>query len=199
MVGGVRIKGILVFVVLAILGWAEVCPAADYRADMVREKEGQETKGKIYVTDRMIRIETEARGRKMITLIDREKEKVYLIRPQARMYLEKPYGTALALTLMTPEALAKIGRVEKLGQETIGGFKCDKIRVVYRNRQNGEALVWRSEKLAIPLKTVTKSSRGTVTTRCTNVEFTDLDEALFDLPTGYNRIAPRKAPANQTQ
>ena len=111
MVGRVRVKGIFVFVVLAILGWAEVCPAADYRADMVREKEGRETKGKIYVTGRMIRLETEAQGRKIITLIDREKEKVYLIRPQARMFLEKPYGTALALDEANRQGLIKKGDI----------------------------------------------------------------------------------------
>ena len=192
------------FLVLAeaLLSWSGTCAAAEFRADQIREEEGgggSRLSGRIYVTDHKIRLELRAQGQEMVTLVDRVQKKAYLVRPKARVYLEKPIGAAQAAILMPPEALAGIGRVEKLGEEELDGFACQNYRVVYHNPQNGEALIWRSEQLGFPLKVVSRSPRGAVTTRYTNITIEDLDQTLFDLPPEYRQMVPRSAPVNDSQ
>ena len=160
--------GPFVLAVLVLLAWTGTGWAAQFSADQVREeKGGQEPAitGKVYVTDQAVRLETSHKGQDMVTLVDRAREKSYLLRLQARIYLERPFGAAQAAILMTPEALAKMGKVEELGQEELDGFACRKYRVVYLNPHHGQALVWRAEKLDFPLKVIAESPRGKVVTR----------------------------------
>ncbi len=194
-----RLGGVVFGVLFLALSGAAICPAAEYKADMIRQEGGRETTGKLYAAGPKIRLEMIADGQDMVTLIDRDKEKLYLIRPKAKIYLEKPFGVALSTVLMTEEGLAGVGKVEKLGQETLDGLECDKIKVVYHNEQNGEALIWRARKLDFPIKIVSQSSRGETIVRYTNVECAFLDQGLFDLPEGYSKIAPRQAPAPKTE
>ena len=196
---GLFIKSLVFLLPLAVFSLGGLCLAADYTADLVREEDGKESKGRLYVAGSRIRMEMTVQDQEMITLIDRDKEKVYLLRPGARVYLERPYGVALATALMTAEGLARIGRVERLGSEELDGYSCRKLKVVYHNEQNGEALIWRAEELDFPLKIVTESARGRITTRYTNVTLEESEAALFELPEGYKKLVPRQAPAPKTR
>ena len=191
-----RFGGVLVLALGGVLGLAGFCLAAEYRADMSRQEGGREIRGRLLVAGPKIRLEMTVDGQEMVTLIDREQEKLFLLRPRAGVYIEKPYGAALSTVLLTEEGLARIGRVERLGEESLDGFECDKIKVVYNNPQNGEATIWRARKLDFPIQIISQSSRGETIVRYTNVEFTSLGEGVFELPKDYRQIAPRSAPAD---
>ena len=194
--------GSFLLAVLLLLSWSGAVLAAEFSADQVREEKGGQEPvitGKVYVTDKAVRLETSQKGQDMVTLVDRVREKSYLLRLRARIYLERPFGAAQAAILMTPEALARMGKVEELGREELDGFVCRRYKVVYLNPHHGEAAVWRAEKLDFPLKVIAESPRGRVVTRYTNIKAAPQDQSLFELPRDFRKMAPRTGPAQAGQ
>lgn len=83
---------------------------------------------------------------------------------------------------------------QSLGTETIAGRNTQKFRIVVNgspseNVPQNETLMWIDETLNMPIRSETKSADGTRTT----MELTDItlnpDNGLFQIPTGYEKIA----------
>lgn len=185
---------LLGLILVPVLGG--LCLAGEFRAEMSRLEGGREIKGRLFVSGPKIRQEMTVGGMELVTLVDREQKKFYLVRPQARIYTEKPFGAALTTVLYDQEALAKVGRVERLGPERVEEMDCDKFKVVFDNPQNGEALIWRSRELDLPVRIVRTTALGETEIRYTNVEHGAQEADLFGLPEGYRAIAPRGAQAS---
>ena len=83
---------------------------------------------------------------------------------------------------------------QSLGTETIAGRNTQKYRIVVNgsaseNVPQNETLMWIDETLNMPIRSETKSADGTRTT----MELSDItlnpDNGLFQIPTGYEKIA----------
>jgi hypothetical protein len=81
----------------------------------------------------------------------------------------------------------------KIGSETVNGRTTQKYRAVVNsptgaNVTANETLIWVDEALQMPIKSETKSSDGKrVTTELTDISL-DVEQALFRVPEGYQKI-----------
>jgi hypothetical protein len=98
----------------------------------------------------------------------------------------------------TPDRLLHLEPInttyQLLGTETIAGRNAQKYRIVVNgsaseNVTQNETLMWIDETLNMPIRSETKSADGTRTT----MELSDItlnpDNGLFQIPTGYEKIA----------
>lgn len=86
---------------------------------------------------------------------------------------------------------------QRLGNETVSGRSLIKYRVVV-NSNNGssvssnETFIWIDETLGMPVRSETKANDGTVSTMELSDVSTQVDKSLFQLPAGYQKVAPEE-------
>jgi len=86
---------------------------------------------------------------------------------------------------------------QKLGNETVSGRTLVKYRVVV-NSNNGsgvssnETFIWIDETLGMPVRSETKTTDGSVSTMELSDVSTQVDKSLFQLPSGYQKVAPEE-------
>ncbi len=171
---------------LALVGAAA---AAEFSADMIRTMAGHTTEGKVYIKDKKMRIE--GGPGEPITIVDGEAAKIYVIMPQAGMYLEHPAEGPMGQMLEepSPEADAKMGvKRVKLGTETVNGYKCDKIKVVFDDPSQGEMIQWVSKKHKLPIKMVHNGPMGRIVIEYKNIKTSGLRDSLFKPPKGLRKM-----------
>ncbi len=128
-------------------------------------------------------------GGELITIGRQDLGRAWILLPGLKRYREislKEMGTRKLFFEPTPEQI-----LEKLGTETVEGYRCRKMRV--RNTVEGpqgpvEAIstVWVSKGFPVPLRTL--SDRGTLT-EYRHIEEGPQPAALFELPEGYTKMA----------
>ncbi|HKR15010.1 MAG TPA: hypothetical protein VJT15_23295 [Pyrinomonadaceae bacterium] len=123
----------------------------------------------------------------------------FVLLPDARVYAAAtPDDTEPDTEDNSPDRLLHLEPInttyQSLGTETIAGRNTHKYRIVVNgsapeNVTQNETLMWIDEALKMPLRSETKSGDGTRTT----MELSDItlnpDSGLFQIPTGYEKIA----------
>jgi outer membrane lipoprotein-sorting protein len=125
----------------------------------------------------------------------------FVLLPEARVYAAATAdeaNTEADTEDNSPDRLLHLEPVnttyQSLGSEVIAGRNTQKYRITVNgsapeNVSQNETLMWIDETLSMPLKSETKSADGTRTT----MELSDIDlnpdNGLFQIPTGYEKIA----------
>jgi outer membrane lipoprotein-sorting protein len=172
-------------------GWA-----ANFEADMEIEGPMGAMTGKIYVLDEKQRQElTGPMGRTDVITEGREGTALILIHEQkAYMEMGKDAYPGAAMAPTDLESLQEDGdgqktmKMEELGQETVEGFLCEKIRLVDPESPETSTLIWFSKELGFPLKAVSQSPEGTSTVLYRNIVLGSVTESRFEIPAGYSRL-----------
>lgn len=182
---------VLAMSLLVALTMARGALAAQFQADMTIDGARQKATGKIFVKGDSMRQEMNTPMGKSFVVFDGAKDVMYVIMPDQKMYMEMPNDRQIILkeSESIEEVLGDEAEVNKIGTETIEGYKCDKYNVKYRDPAMGNAVVWVSQKLNYPLKAVTKTSEGTITVIYTNINEGPVDSALFQIPSGYQKLS----------
>ena len=97
--------------------------------------------------------------------------------------------------LLHPDTLQS--SYQKLGNETVSGRSLVKYRVVVNSADgsgvsSNETLIWIDETLGMPVRSETKANDGTVSIMELSDVSTQVDKSLFQLPAGYQKIAPEE-------
>ena len=84
---------------------------------------------------------------------------------------------------------------ENLGPELVSGRNATKYRVVVNsstspNVSRSESLIWIDKSLGIPIKSQTQTNDGSQTLMEMSEISLEVDEKLFQMPAGYEKIAP---------
>jgi len=189
--------GLLLLAASAVFAQRPLPFSADISATM---NNGDKMTGKWYFTPFFLRFDVTSMkserekdasmSGKVSAIGDEDKETLYLLMPQQRMYMEFTYksrnmppGFRPLLRLRSKDDIcAKDGErtCKLLGTETVDGRSCDKWEVTYKDNTKG--ILWIDQKVYFPIKLIVDD--GMV------IEFTNIKEgtqnpSLFKLPSGY--------------
>jgi hypothetical protein len=160
---------------------------AEFSAKMVLREHGQDVLGKIYVKDGKMRQDfIDDRGQ-TITIVRRDKHRVWVIMPVDNTYVEMPLGLHLpGQFLQIPrEAISK----HKVCSEELNGYQVDRIEVTLRGGPLGTTrqTYWVAPKLGLPIKTVTADHQYSVEYR--DIREKKLEDRLFEVPLGCHKAS----------
>lgn len=176
-------------VVERLKGALQVGEPTEFAADQVtRDADGAEHVSRLYVKPSKMRLEmTMSReAGQLVSIVREDKGIAWMLMTNSKTYRE--------MDLDDPElaaAIAKIGKdhgseSEELGEETVAGFSCRKVRSHTRATVMGQTFeststAWVSKRLGIPVRVENEQS---VTELC-NVVLGAQPDALFEIPAGY--------------
>jgi len=177
----------LVFVVVLALAAPLSAGGAEFSAKMVLRQNGQDVLGKIYVKDGKMRQDfLDDRGQ-TITIVRRDKHRVWVILPADNTYVEMPLGLHLPgqFLQIPPEAMSK----RQVCSEELGGFQVDRIEVTLRGGPLGTTrqTYWVAPKLGLPIKTITADHQYSVEYR--DIQEKKLEDKLFEVPPGCRKAS----------
>ncbi len=159
--------------------------AAEFSAKMVLREHGQDVLGKIYVKDGKMRQDfIDYRGQ-TITIVRRDKHRVWVIMPAENTYVEMPLGLHLPgqFLQIPPEAISK----RQVCSEELNGYQVDRIEVTLRGGPLGTTrqTYWVATKLGLPIKTATADRQYSVEYR--DIQEKKLEDKLFEVPPGCRK------------
>ncbi len=167
---------------IVVLCSGALAAAEEFSADMIHTAGGQVMRGRIFVSNDKIRMETPDG----VTISRMDKKLVWVLMPQDRMYMEQPFDPAKAAA--TSEKVD--GELERtlVGQEMVDGKTAGKYRVVYE--QNGRRVTlfqWLVEGAKIPVKTA--AGDGSWTMEYQNIQTGAQPDSLFEVPADYQKFS----------
>ncbi len=164
--------------------------AAEFQADMtINSNEGGEIKGKVFVRDNSMRQEMETPLGDQVVIVNGDAGMMYILLPGQKMYVERP-NTQVMLgdEEKIEEKLAEQGKITKLGSENVENYICEKIHIVYNDKNLGESTLWVAEKLNYPIKTYVQNPKDTATIIYSNIKEKRQKDTLFVVPAGYTKL-----------
>jgi outer membrane lipoprotein-sorting protein len=171
---------LLVLLILALPAWTH---AAEFSAEIAMQGHTPETHGKVYIKGNKFRQEFEMGGQKHISIMRGDKQVVWMVIPDQKMYMEMPLTSrAKARMLAMPQDQAKM---KLLGTETVNGYETDKYEVAGTKDQDKEYL-WMAKKLGIPIKMSTAD--GSFSMEYQNIKQGGVSDSLFEVPAGYQKM-----------
>lgn len=175
---------------LSVLLWSAAAPAQKLEQFAATRliflepgKAAQEER--LFFGDGKLRVEAAAPVGKgvMVSIFRPDLKKQWLLNPQKQLYGELP--------IEGEEGGGPIVRERELGRETVAGFECVKTELLTTLEFSGgtptvKTLVWRSERLALPLRTLEQDGSGSELRAVVERQH---PPSLFEIPPGY-RQAP---------
>jgi outer membrane lipoprotein-sorting protein len=176
------------------LGIAGSGHAAEFSADMIQKSSMGNTQGKVFVRGQNYRQEMAMGGQKQIMIFQKDKGIVWVLMPQLKMYMEMTAGGQQDMAPPTPEEMEKMGDKKYLGEEKINGYKCKKYRYTPKDPSMGTSTMWISNKLNFPIKVEMQGSSGPMSVEYKNIQEKKIQDSLFNLPAGYQKMSMPKMP-----
>jgi hypothetical protein len=160
---------------------------AEFSAKMVLRQNGQDVLGKIYVKDGKMRQDfLDDRGQ-TITIVRRDKHRVWVILPAENTYVDMPLGLHLPgqFLQIPPEAISK----RQVCSEELNGYQVDRVEVTLRGGPLGTTrqTYWVAPKLGLPIKTITADRQYSVEYR--DIQEKKLEDRLFEVPPGCRKAS----------
>ena len=177
-----RVKLISLIIGVFILSCAAMSMAEDFSADMISTSRGGIFRGKIFVSQDKVRMESP----QSITITRIDKKVMWILMPQEKTYMEQ----ALDPTKIAATSEKVNGEIERklIGQETIDGRATKKYEVVYN--QNGNRVTmfqWLADGLKIPVKLAAGDNSWTMEYK--NIKTGKQPDALFEVPADYQKFS----------
>lgn len=166
---------------ILLLFSVSVASADEFSADMKSTMDGRVSKGKMFVSGKKIRMETEGN----VTIYRPDKKVMWIVMDKDKSYMEMPIDES-----QLPKTEEKVkGEMSRkhLGAETVNGYKCDKYEVTYKpNKGKSETMLqWISKDMKFPVKTA--DTKGKWTTEFSNIKKSAPGD-VFDPPKGYKKM-----------
>ncbi len=167
--------------------------AQGFSADQVVTQGSQRHQMKISMRGSAFRMEMEQQGQRMISILRPDRNVMWTLMPDQRMYMEIPIGAMPAALQQGAfaEAMRESGarsETEMLGFEQVGGYRCQKYR--FRTTHQGKpysGVVWSALALnGFPIKMMDEKT-GTVV-EYENIRLGPPEAALFEVPPGYRKM-----------
>ena len=175
-------KWLLPWLLLALAAPLSVS-GAEFSAMMVLKQKGRVMPGKIYIKDGKMRQDfLDERGH-TITIVRRDKRRIWIIMPWEKTYVEMPLGFHLPGQFMQipPEAVSR----RRVCTEEISGYQVDRIEVIVPG--GSRQTYWVAPKLGVPIKTV--CPEGQYSVEYSNIRERQLEDRLFEVPPDCQKVA----------
>ncbi len=173
------------FAALAFLGVAQA-KASEFSADMFIVPKGDEPmQGKIFVKGDKVKQETCGDDETQVMIIRPDRKLTWMLSPEEKTYIEMPYQSAdKTFEEWTAD---KEKNAKFLGEETVSGMPCRKYEIM----EDGEKTsLWIAKQFPFPIKI----EDSEMTLEYKNIKLGPLDDSLFELPAGYEKIAMPAVP-----
>lgn len=154
------------------------------RYDVVSDTPDGLITGQFWQKDGKIRMEMEVEGQEIVSLIDIEEEVAYAYLPD--------FEIATQMSLAQAEEVREVSAKDQaqwildysptiVGRETFGDYDCLVVEYV---AQGQPTTVWIWEERGLPVRMLTETLDGTVDAQISNIEFVDISDDFFQLPSG---------------
>ena len=177
--------GSLMFLIIFVIGlfdFSNYAFAKEFSADFIMQEkvEKQIVKGKIFMKGDKMRHEITMEGRKQIMIVRPDKNVVWMVYSEEKMYMEMPYQAGDEKFKEWTSDNEK--RAKYLGKEYVSGLLCKKYQLI----ENGEkTYFWISEKFLFPVKV--KHKEGVMEYK--NIKEGRVSNSLFEIPHGYKKMS----------
>ena len=160
---------------------------AEFSAKMVLKQQGRVMPGRIYIKNDKMRQEFLDEEGHTVTIVRKDKKRVWVIMPFEKKYLEMPLGVHLPgqFLQIPPEAVSK----RRVCSEEMRGFQVDRIEVSLPLGRRGlmRQTYWVAPKLGHPIKTVCAERQYSVEYR--EIREKPLEDRLFEVPVDCRKVA----------
>lgn len=191
-----RVTSILLATLLLCL-FAGSLWAANFEADMVMTGPMGDMTGKIYVEGERQRQDMEGPMGRTTVITLGEDQSSLIVMHDRQAYMEMaadnfPMASdmgAVDPTMVEGEKEAPDGmKMQNLGNETINGYVCEKLRLVSEEEPGVSTLIWFSHDLGVPLRAIHETPEGTSTVEYKNIVEGKVSEKTFAVPEGYQKM-----------
>jgi Domain of unknown function (DUF4412) len=180
------ISGLSLFLIAAI-ALAAGPKAFQFSADMATTAHGQTMTGKMFVNTGKIRMEMNAGGQTMATIVRQDKGVSWVLMPAQKMYMEMPLRQKAEQ--VSPFDAKADYKYTLIGPDKVDGHPCKKYS--YEATVDGKTVKgfhWLATDLKdLPIKW--SDEAGISVTELKNAKLGPSDDALFELPAGYSKMA----------
>lgn len=169
--------------------------AAEFSADMVQTMPHGTHKGKIFVKGNNFRQEIDMQGAKQITIFRQDKNVVWVLMPESKMYMEMSSDAQPEnVPQVDPQRFEQMAEKKYLGKQTVNGYVCETHQYIYHDKSMGTVTHWFSKKLNFPVKMETQGPSGHTMTEYKNISEKGLSDKVFEIPAGYQKMGMPKIP-----
>lgn len=151
--------------------------------DIVIESEGQQIEGKMFIKDQNMRMEMEADGQLLITIVNSTDKTAYVYMPSQNMAYKVPMDTVDTdeqsaptdfITDIDPE-IVEMGEIV-----TLNGVQCRKMTI----HQEPELTMWIHLEYGIPIRVEMALNETSFSMEYRNIQINNISDDLFKLPNG---------------
>ena len=162
-------------------------PTVEYSADRVMETAVGTIEGKVYSSKGKERMETSMKGMTSVMILRTDKKESYMLMPAQKMYQQMDFAKARETVSGTP---GEDVTITEEGRETVEGLETTKYKLITADKKYGGFMWFTDQGIAVKMDLLSredgKKSRITMTLK--NLEVADQDDALFEVPAGYNKM-----------
>ena len=175
--------------------YPKVSYSADLKMNMGKGPDGKPMIliGKVYSSNKKERREMVGFGQKSIMIRRRDKGVSWVLIPKRKMYMENQGGSRDK----DPESMIREGNLKltKVGSERVNGMPTTKYRIetVHKDGSRFDGYHWITKK-NIPVRMEGSSKGQHFRFDYTNIKIGKQDHRLFEIPSGYQRLAIPEIP-----
>ena len=172
---------------------------AEFSADLKIKQPDEDYEFQYYAQDSLYRLEKLTGEDRILIIADRELDITWALNPEEKTYIElKGIDAAFFNPVRAWEAIRESLNEEKVGDETILGYLCEKYAYAYPEQKEPSAEGWYSPKLNQFIRQIVHygSSQGDGLLEMTNIIEAPQDDSLFKVPADYQR---EKSPAEKIE
>ena len=169
---------------LTSLGWS-----AEFKADVIVDKDGKIYNGVAYVKDTNIRYELKTEAGEEVIIHRGDFGAQWTIYPNSGLYSELwNYMSEDYIVVELNRNLNEIATKEFIGTETVSGMLCDIYLYRFNDTSLGELTVYYAKELDHPIKIVLEKNDYRLTKEYKNIKMCTLKDSLFELPPGHTML-----------
>ncbi len=162
-----------------LLGKAKGITSVKY--DMVMAPSGEPSvTSTVWMKRNNMRMEITAEGQKMITIMNGDKQEMYMYFPEQNMAMKMDFSEAPESAVEEAVSIEQYNPTV-IGTETVDGMLCTVVEYVV---PEGSAKMWLWQKHGFPVRMEMTASDGTSRIDWKNIEFGDISDDKFKLPAG---------------
>ncbi len=165
----------------------EAARTASYSADRIMEVGGQIVEGRVYRSGMNERTDIMSHGMTISSIMRMDRNEIYSLMPAQRMYMIIPLGTTDAIGDVNFELINK-GRREIDGVETTH-YHLPPYETPDGIVESHYYITERGAPILIEVKFKSGRENTEMTMRLSNVTYGPQDDALFEVPPGYQSLA----------
>lgn len=178
-------KKIIGYIALCLcLGYGQAGFAEKFSADMITTSNGQKITGKYYISGSNFRTDSNVQGMKTSTIVQQDKNMVYALMHNQKMFIQMPIKKANPSSLMASHTRYK-PTMQFIQNDKVNGIPAKKYKAM--SPESKEIVyIWMTQDDKWPVKIEEPKSGSVIEYKNINANFS---ESVFAIPADYKTFA----------